>query len=55
MASIEDRWYVEREEENGNKVKVPTARDGKGKRWQAHYRDPNGHSRSPEELRWPGR
>lgn len=41
MASIEDRWYIERDAEGG-KVKVPTARLGKGMQWRAHWRDPAG-------------
>jgi integrase len=47
MASIEDRWYVEREDENGDLIKIKTGRHGKGLRWRARYRDPAGKSRSP--------
>lgn len=47
MPSVEDRWFVEREDANGDTIKVPTARHGTGKRWRARYRDPNGKSRSP--------
>jgi integrase len=42
MASIEDRWFVERAESNGIKTKVKTDRYGKGLRWKVHHRDPTG-------------
>lgn len=41
MASIEDRWNIERDGEL-----VPTARHGQGKRWRARYRDPSGAQRN---------
>lgn len=42
MASVEDRWFVER-----GGAKVPTRRHGRGKRWRAHYRTPDGKQRNP--------
>lgn len=41
MAHIQDRW-----ERNVGGERVRTARYGKGKRWQARYRDPGGHERT---------
>lgn len=42
MASIEDRWFVERDDGIGGKVKVKTDRYGKGLRWKVRHRDATG-------------
>lgn len=39
MADIDDRWYRTIEEPSGKPLRVPTARHGKGKRWDVRWRD----------------
>jgi integrase len=46
MAHIQDRW-----ERNVGGERVRTTRYGKGKRWQARYRDPDGHERTKDFAR----
>lgn len=46
MAHIQDRW-----ERTVDGSRVRTARYGKGKRWQARYRDPDGHERTRDFTR----
>ena len=41
MAHIQDRWE---RTIDGERVRI--TRYGKGKRWQARYRDPDGHERA---------
>ena len=43
MAHIRDRW-----ERTIDGRRVRTARYGKGKRWQARYRDPDGRERNQD-------
>jgi integrase len=38
-AGVEDRWTKTIRDEHGNAKKVPSGRNGKGKRWQARYVD----------------
>ena len=45
-AGVEDRWTKTICDEYGNKQKVPSANDGKGKRWRARYVDDQGHERA---------
>src|SRR6266542_711620 len=45
MADIDDRWYRTIEEPNGKSRRVPTARHGKGKRWDVRWRDDTGRQR----------
>ena len=42
MADIDDRWF---RREPGKPQKVPTARHGKGKRWDVRWRDDVGRQR----------
>src|SRR6478609_5231345 len=44
-AGVEDRWTKSIRDEHGNEKKVPSARNGKGKRWMARYVDDEGHER----------
>jgi integrase len=44
MSSIRDRWFTE-DKQTGKKVK--TAQYGRGRRWQAFYRDPAGRQHGP--------
>jgi integrase len=46
MASIEDRWFADATDANGDKTKVSLARNGVGLRWRAHYRDPAGKQKN---------
>jgi hypothetical protein len=46
MVHIQDRW-----ERMIDGERVRTARYGKGKRWQARYRDPDGHERTKDFAR----
>ena len=46
MAHIQDRW-----ERTVDGKRVRTGRDGKGMRWQARYRDPDGHERTRDFAR----
>lgn len=46
MAHIQDRW-----ERTVDGERVRTTRYGKGKRWQARYRDPDGHERTKDFAR----
>lgn len=46
MAHIQDRW-----ERGVDGERVRTTRYGKGKRWQARYRDPDGHERTKDFAR----
>lgn len=46
MASIEDRWFTTITGPDGKPAKVPTPRNGTGKRWRAHYRTPAGQQRN---------
>jgi integrase len=46
MAHIQDRW-----ERTVDGRRVRTGRYGKGKRWQARYRDPDGHERTKDFAR----
>jgi integrase len=43
---VEDRWTKTVRDDHGNKQKVPSANDGKGKRWRARYVDDQGHERA---------
>jgi hypothetical protein len=43
---VEDRWTKTVRDEHGNNKKVPSANDGKGKRWRARYVDDQGHERA---------
>jgi len=53
MASIEDRWWKEVKDENGNVVgKVKTDRYGKGKRWLLRWRDPDKQPRKLSYTKW---
>jgi integrase len=45
-AGVEDRWTKTIRDEHGNEKKVPSARNGKGKRWMARYVDDEGHERA---------
>jgi integrase len=45
MADIDDRWYRIAKAPNGTSRKVPTARHGKGKRWDVRWRDDTGRQR----------
>ena len=45
-AGVEDRWTKTIRDEHGNLKKVPSARNGKGKRWMARYVDDEGNERS---------
>src|SRR6478752_1222272 len=45
-AGVEDRWTKTIRDEHGNEKKVPSARNGKGKRWRARYVDDEGHEHS---------
>ena len=42
MADIDDRWF---RREPGKPQKIPTARHGKGKRWDVRWRDDAGRQR----------
>jgi integrase len=46
VASVQDRWYAEQVGEDGQVVRVPTARHGTGKRWRVRYRTPAGDERA---------
>lgn len=39
MASIDDRWFVQRRDPSGHMQKVPSARHGTGTRWVVRWRD----------------
>jgi len=45
-AGVEDRWTKTVRDEHGNTQKVPSARNGKGKRWMARYVDDEGSERA---------
>ncbi len=46
MASVEDRWWKEVEDDDGNVIeKIKTDRHGKGLRWLLRWRDPDGKER----------
>jgi integrase len=45
-AGVEDRWTKTVRDEHGNKKKVPSANNGKGKRWRARYVDDQGNERA---------
>jgi integrase len=45
-AGVEDRWIKTERDEHGNEKKVPSARNGKGKRWRARYVDDEGNERA---------
>src|SRR6478752_4707190 len=45
-AGVEDRWTKSIRDEHGNEKKVPSARNGKGKRWMARYVDDEGKERA---------
>jgi integrase len=45
-AGVEDRWTKTVRDEHGNTKTVPSANDGKGKRWRARYVDDQGHERA---------
>jgi integrase len=45
-ARVEDRWTKTVRDERGNTQKVPSARNGKGKRWMARYVDDEGRERA---------
>ena len=45
-AGVEDRWTKTIRDEHGNEKKVPTALNGKGKRWRARYVDDEGNERA---------
>jgi integrase len=48
MASVQDRWFTEEEDETGRTVKARTRFHGNTtiKRWRAHYRTPDGRQRN---------
>ena len=46
MAHVQDRW-----ERIVGAARIRTARYGKGKRWQARYRDPDGRERTKDFAR----
>ena len=43
-AGVEDRWTKTVRDEHGNTQTVPSAANGKGKRWRARYVDERGRS-----------
>jgi integrase len=45
-AGVEDRWTKTPRDPDGNTRTVPSANDGKGKRWRARYVDDQGHERA---------
>jgi integrase len=46
MASVQDRWYAEQKDADGQIVRTATARNGTGKRWRVRYRTPSGDERN---------
>ncbi|PYE19261.1 site-specific recombinase XerD [Williamsia limnetica] len=40
-AQVVDRWFTKRRDSNGKRI--PSAYNGKGKRWHVRYVDPDGH------------
>lgn len=46
MAYVKDRWTVKVDLPDGTSKRVRTDRYGKGKRWLAVWKDPNGRERS---------
>ena len=53
MASIDDRWWKEIKDKDGNVVdKVKTDRYGKGKRWLLRWRDPDKQPRKLSFAKW---
>src|SRR6266571_3286779 len=51
MASVQDRWYAEQKDADGQIVRTPTARNGTGKRWRVRYRTPEGTERNKSFAR----
>jgi integrase len=45
-AGVEDRWTKTVKDENGKPVKVPSAKDGQGKRWLARWVDDDAREQS---------
>jgi integrase len=46
MGAVEDRWFSEQENSDGETVRVATRRNGRGLRWRAYYREPAGKQKS---------
>lgn len=57
-SGVEDRWFKTVRDDDGNETKVPSVRNGSGKRWMARYVDDRGReqaksfSRKVDATQW---